>query len=236
MMLFINSEKVFLFFIILIKITSSETNTCNSENNKQLSNTDYFTDIIKFDQDNYRAGHTIVTKNKELLIEFSLDYDSSTRLFYGLKNNGRNYFPDDSFVKISFFLSNLKYIVIDVGDHEGVKNRYESTNHLVKINDGTDNEKEYILSISTYRTIMELFNIETFDSTIKNSIRYLGHQIFSFQFQVLEAKLNDEYVYFWAFSHKGNYEKDGLLYGQEEGSKKHWQRFNFLPSILIQLK
>ena len=96
----INSEKVLFLFIILIKITLSATNTCNYKDNKQLSNTDCFTDIIKFDQDCYRAGHAIVTKNNELLIEFSLDDDSSTRLFYGLKNNGRNYFDGDSFIKI----------------------------------------------------------------------------------------------------------------------------------------
>ena len=212
----INSEKVFLLFIFLIKIALSATNTCKSENNKQLSNTDCFTDIIKFDQDCYRAGHAIVTKNNELLIEFSLDSDNSIRLFYGLKDNGRNYFDDDSFIKI-----------IDVGDHEGVKNRYESMNRLVKINNGTNNEKEYILSISTYRTIMELYDIDTFTVAIKNSIRYLGHQIFSFQFQTLEATLNNEYVYFCAFSHKDNYEENGLLYGQEEGSKTTLVRFKF---------
>ena len=49
-----------LFFIKFIFISS---NTCKS--NAKVSNTDCFTDIIKFDQNNYRAGHAITTKNGE---------------------------------------------------------------------------------------------------------------------------------------------------------------------------
>ena len=213
MMSLINSEKVFLFFIFLIKITSSETNTCNSENNKQLSNTDCFTDIIKFDQDNYRAGHAIVTKNKELLIEFSLDYNSSNRLFYGLKNNGRNYFPDDSFVKI-----------VDIGDDNGIKSRYESMNRMVKINDNTNGETEYILSISTFKTVMELYDPETFNSAITYSKNYLDYQLFSFQFQILEGKINNEYVYFCSFTPTENIDNVG---GKETGTKTILTRFKF---------
>ena len=163
-----------LFFIKFIFISS---NTCKS--NAKVSNTDCFTDIIKFDQNNYRAGHAITTKNGELLIEYSLDADSSERLFYGLKNNGRNYFPNDSFIKI-----------IDVGNDEDVFNRYESMNRLVKINDGSNDGKEYILSISTFRTVLEIYDMEDWSFKIKNSIAYLGHQIFSFTFQILEAKYN----------------------------------------------
>ena len=88
----------FLLLIFLVKFIFTASNTCKS--NAKISNTDCFTDLIKFDQKNYRAGHAIATKNGELLIEFSIDDESSERLFYGLKKNGRNYFPGDSFIKI----------------------------------------------------------------------------------------------------------------------------------------
>ena len=85
---FLNREIVIFFLLFTIKFISSATNTCKS--NAKVSNTDCFTDIIKFNQKNYRAGHAVVTQNGELFIEYSLDADSSERLFYGLKKNGRN--------------------------------------------------------------------------------------------------------------------------------------------------
>ena len=217
MSIFYSDKTIIRFFflvMILIKFVSTSTNTCKS--NAKVSNTDCFTDIIKFNQKKYRAGHAIVTKNGELLIEYSLDEDSSDRLFYGLKNNGRNYFSDDSFIKI-----------INVGNHDGYKNRYESMNRIVKINGDSYEGKEYILSVSTYRTVMELYDIETWSSTIKKAITYFDNQIFSFQFPLLEAKYNNEYVYFIAFSHNYNYEENGVLVGKEEGFKSTIARFKF---------
>ena len=210
----IKTKSYLLFLIFLIKALPIASNTCKS--NAKISNTDCFTDLIKFDQKNYRAGHAIVTKSGELLIEFSIDDESSERLFYGLKKNGRNYFPDDSFIKI-----------IDVGSDQTRKSRYESMNRLVKINDGSNDGKEYILSISTFKTLMELYDIETWNFTIKNSISYLENQIFSFKFQILEAIYNNNYVYFIVFSHKDNYWDNGLYVGREEGPFVTLARFQF---------
>ena len=193
-------EKIFLFFLLFIRILPENTHTCFTD--KQISNTNCFTDIIKFDQKKYRAGHAIVTRNGELFIEYSLDIDSSERLFYGLKKNGRNYFSDNSYIK-----------TVNVGDDEGVRNRYESMNRIARLKNSAEDGKEYILSISTYRTVLELYDIETFNSKVKNSIKYLKHQIFSFQFPVLEAKHNNEYIYFCIFSHDDNYWKDEVEYG-----------------------
>ena len=180
--LIFNFSKVIFLLIFFFKFALAVTNTCKTNN--KLSNTDCFTDIIKFDGDNYRAGHAVVTSNDELFIEYSLDKESSNRLFYGLKKNGRNYFPDNSYVKL-----------IDVGNDEGVYNRYESNNRIVKVVDSnTNTEKEYILSVSTFRTVVELYDIETFDVKIRNSIKYLKHQIFSFEFPILEAKDNNKYT------------------------------------------
>ena len=81
----------------------------------------------------------------------------------------------------------------------------------------TNTEKEYILSVSTFRTVVELYDIKTFDVKIKNSIKYFGHQIFSFEFPILEYKDNNEYIYFCAFSHYKNYWSNGLEYGEEKG-------------------
>ena len=182
----ITPKIVFFLIIFLIKLKLIGSNTCKT--NPKVSNTDCFTDIIKFDGKNYRAGHAVVNENGELFIEYSLDADSLERLFYGLKKNGRNYFPNDSFVK-----------TLSIYDYGGVKCRYESNNALVKFKDSSNDGKQYILSISTFRSLVEIYDTETWSFQTQNSINFLGHQIFSFKFQLLEAKYNDEYIYFIVF-------------------------------------
>ena len=209
-----SKPKMIFLLLLIIGIIPVLGNTCKSS--ATVTNKDCFTDIIKFDQNVYRAGHAVVTQDNELLIEYSLDADSSTRLFYGLQSNGRNYFPDDSFVK-----------TINVDSHENVKCRYESMNRLVRINSDTLKNKEYILSVSTYRAALELHDLSDFSNTVINSIRYFGHQIFSFEFPLLEAKDGDNYIYFCIFSHDLNYESNGLLYGQEKGFHTSISKFSF---------
>ena len=211
----ITPKIVFFLIIFLIKLILIGSNTCKT--NPKVSNTDCFTDIIKFDGKNYRAGHAVANENGELFIEYSLDADSTERLFYGLKKNGRNYFPDDSFVK-----------TLSIYDYGGVKCRYESNNALVKFNDGSNSEKQYILSISTFRSLVEIYDTETWSFQTQNSINFLGHQIFSFKFPILEAKYNNEYIYFCAFSHYTNkYNEKNDLIGEEFGYYTSLSSFKF---------
>ena len=189
----INFNKIIFLLIFLIKFIFIATNTCKSNN--RISITDCFNDIIKFDQDKF-----------------------SIRLFYGLNKNGRNYFPDNSFIKL-----------INVNCDEEVCSRFESNNIIVKIFNSTINTvKEYILSISSYITVIELYDIETFNFKIMNSIKYLQHQVFSFEFPILEYKNNNEYIYFCVFSHSDNYyDNHGVLKGYEKGEKASIVRFKF---------
>ena len=49
--------------------------------------------IIVFDSDHYRAGNFAINKNNDMFIEYSYQ---NKRLFYGLQQNGRYYFKDES--------------------------------------------------------------------------------------------------------------------------------------------
>ena len=140
-------EKIFLLFLLFIRILPENTHTCFTD--KQISNTNCFTDIIKFDQKKYRAGHAVVTRNGELFIEYSLDEDSSERLFYGLKKNGRNYFSDNSYVKTVCTLFN-DYII----NWEEQKHNIETNIDINSIKPPTHNNSfdigyEYIPDIIT---------------------------------------------------------------------------------------
>ena len=79
--------------------------------------------------ENFRAGHFETFKDGSLIIEYSEDNSNSNqyekRLFYGLKKNGRYYFPDESpFKHFEFYnTSNNKYT-----------GRFESKNKIIYLN------------------------------------------------------------------------------------------------------
>ena len=61
-----------------------------------------------------------------------------------------------------------------------------------------------------------------------NSIKYLQHQVFPFEFPILEYKNNNEYIYFCVFSHSYNYyDNHGVLKGYDKGEKASIVRFKF---------
>ena len=78
-------------------------------------------------------------KNKDLIVEFSDDGGPSSstegfsRVFYGLKENGRYYFPNESPTR------EIENIV----GNGTARGRYESLNHLVVVEDDLQRKNEY---------------------------------------------------------------------------------------------
>ena len=120
-------------------------------------NTDCFNQVLYFNQTNrsYRSGHFALNKNGDMIVEYSSD---QYRLFYGLKKNGEFYFEN--------FTKEIE-IKIDYDFQYGLStsDRYEAINSFVSLSDDTNKEKEYLLSISSYLTILELHDLETDEST-----------------------------------------------------------------------
>ena len=123
-----------------------------------LNNLSCFNDVIIFSHRKFRAGHAVTYKSGDTIFEFSVD-DSpvSTRLFYGLKKNGRYYFPGEPVYK--------QFNMVDKNDTSNTGNlgRYESHNLLVHTQDDPEKTKEYLFSISTYDSLIELHDIENDD-------------------------------------------------------------------------
>ena len=100
----------FFFFnlaIFIIQINISFNKKCAK--NTLITNTTCFNDVLKFENKYYRAGHFVTYKNGDMIAEFSDDNGSSdgfSRLFYGLKKNGRYYFPNNS---PTYEIKNKKY-------------------------------------------------------------------------------------------------------------------------------
>ena len=101
-MLIFSYSKNILIFIHLLTVFSSNTN------------------ILIFNSDPYAYGHSALTKDGDIIIEYSYE---NKRLFYGLNKNGRGYFQENNLSVPT------KYITIN-GDNT---NRVQSRNIFVQL-------------------------------------------------------------------------------------------------------
>ena len=167
------SKKLIILLIQFINLINLNCQICNKdnpiENNKCLNEIK----IFKFEDKHYRAGHFATNTNGDMIIEYSFE---SFRLFYGLKKDGREYYPDG--------IKEIK-ILNDAIFSERL-GRYESINSFVSIINDIKKEKEYLLSISSYKTILELYDIENGDYKIKDSVDFFNKDngIFSYIFLI----------------------------------------------------
>ena len=189
-----NSKFILLIFISIIFLLNLKpifsAKLCKDD--KKISNTDCFTNILKFDHKRYRAGHSATNKQGIFLLEFSYDGETGDRLFYALKPNGRYYFSNESPTK-----------EITLASKDGIIARYESMNAFVSLKTDTPKTKEYFLSISTYSCFMEIYDLNseslTYDAIY--NYNYLGVQIFSFKFELFETSYSGNLEYYLVFCH-----------------------------------
>jgi len=190
----INSAKFICFIFPLIMFINNIklilTLTACSKNDA-ISNKACFNDVLIFDNMQCRSGHSALNKDGLFILEFSNDGETGNRVFYGLESNGRYYFSDNPTKEIILTAKN------------DVIARYESINAFVTLKNDINKEKEYFLSISTYKCFMEIYNFTKEDinyDTIYNS-DYLGNQIFSFKFELFETIYNNVVSYYLVFCH-----------------------------------
>ena len=124
--------KSFLIFIFYF-ITFANIKCQNCEKDISIEDTNCFNSITIINVPNkfYRAGHFALNKNGDMIIEYSYD---KYRLFYGLKKNGKYFFPNIT-----------KEIEIINTDGNSTKiQRYESINSFISLINDTNKEKEYL--------------------------------------------------------------------------------------------
>lgn len=154
-------------------------NTCSTQPN--IVNKNCFTDIIQFNQKDYSYGRSVISEEGDLIIEYSLDSDHLERLFYGIKSDGRNYFSDNSFIK-----------VINLDNDGKDKHRKESINCITKIEDSkTGNIVPRIISITSSC-------IEIYDPDISSCYCYDTNDDFKSQVKFYQGFENNGEYYFGA--------------------------------------
>ena len=170
----------FLFILINCESCRSGLNITDSECFNEIT-------YLDFENKHYRAGHFAMNSKGDLILEYSYN---QYRLFLGFKSNGKFYFPEmTKEIELKSNKINSSFI-----------RRYESINSFISFMDDSIKQKEFLLSISSYITILELYDFEDGNDSYKitESVNFFNNSlgIFSYVFQILEAKINDNNIYF----------------------------------------
>ena len=194
---------IFSFLIFSNIIIFSKCSTCAKDNSIYLKTC--FNDVLLFNNKKYRAGHFVTYKNKDMIVEFSDDgglggaNDGFSRIFYGLKSNGRYYFPNES----------PTWEINNIGKIDSARGRYESLNTIVYTEDDLNRESEILFSISSYDSLTELHFINNKTYTYTKTTNFVSRTLFSFQYNMVEVEHNNKIFYFIAFTHSSVSTRNG---------------------------
>ena len=123
----------------------------------------------------------------DLIIEYSYN---QYRLFFGFKNNGKFYFPE---------ITKEMELQSNIINQTSIR-RYESINSFISLINDPNKQKEYLLSISSYITVLELYDFENDNDSynITESVNFFDNSlgIYAYTFQILEAKIENDIFYF----------------------------------------
>ena len=179
-----NSLSIFLF---ILKINLLFCKSCKGITD--LTDIGCFNSVIMFNHQHYRAGHGATNDNGDTIFEFSVDDVYSKRLFYGLKKNGRYYFPGEPVFK--------EFDITDKNDTSNSNNlgRLESYNLFVHTQNEDEQNKQYLFSISSYESLVELHDIESGEyQTVQTKKFYNERRIFSYQYSIFEIGNSSTFI------------------------------------------
>ena len=138
--------------------------------------------ILEFDAYNYRAGHFAFDSRGDMVIEYSRN---NHRLFFGLKKDGNLLFKDaeGDLVPTKEF---------HFGEDSNMCKRYESQNIFVINNNNGD---EYLFTLGTSKSYTELHDLDNDRVIFKPTGEFLGEEIFSYRFPLLNITNNGKQEY-----------------------------------------
>ena len=172
-------SKYFNIIIFLFMITIPIFYSDNNINN-----------VITIDNKHYRAGNFALNSNGDMIVEYSCN---NSRLFYGLKENGRYYFNGTENDETP-----TKEIEIINSENNDIYGRYESKNIFISLQDDINSNKQYLFSTSSYKSVTELYNIDNLENNdyfIRTTSSILGHEIFSYSYSLLELPIETQKQY-----------------------------------------
>jgi len=145
---------------ILLKDGSCVSQFCTEDQFKnedciidnEIIKTQWLNNIIWIGDKDFRFVNFAKYSNGDLIIETTSSPDSSKRIFYGLKQNGRIFFEK---YNSSFFSMEVKD---QITNEENTRD--ESEVFVVAIKDDEFNEKEYLVNVGKFEQYTELYEFE----------------------------------------------------------------------------
>ena len=182
-------SKILNFFILLFYIKFNIFLCQACQRNESLLNSKCFNNILYINE-NFRAGYLAKNKNGDIIVEYST---LERRLFYGIKNSGKFYYDNIPYTK-QFNVTILFH------KNENFFERYESRNKFISLKDDSNKTKEYLLSISSYKSLIEIYDIEN-DALYRHFEDIIfADYIYSYQFMLLDSKINKQNIYFCIYN------------------------------------
>ena len=201
----------FLFFIIIsINLIYVNTNECKSD--ASLNNRNCFTQIFTFDHTKLRGGQFYTNQNGDLIIEYRDDTFPNKRIFYGIKQEGGNFFPTEN----GFFEYNIEGLTLD--ESKNCTRKHDSMSYFVLIPDEEDNsEKEYLFTVNPFKSFVELQDLKSEGNTrytweLKSFINYNDDEFLRNETFLIGIKNNSEFFITFSKISTDNYDKDKAFY------------------------
>ena len=140
----------------MIEFVDSNFRILNQVTEEKISKIE--NNIITLNHSKYKAGNFAKNKNGDLIIEFSSEDEKySKRLFYGMTKDGRYYFMNQTSYTQELNI-NINEI-IDMYEYYNFFNIYDSKNLFVTVKNEPNNKNQYLFSINSYYSIVELHNL-----------------------------------------------------------------------------
>ena len=136
-----------------------ESKECILDN--QIIKTQFLNNLMNLGEMSFRYFNFIQFSNGDLILETSSFPPNNKRIFFGLKNNGRFYFKNETNEETPFYFL--------IADNEN-ESKFESGNSII-ISDG----KEYFLSIGRLDTYTELFDFENNKIISNKTLDLIGY-------------------------------------------------------------
>ena len=197
-----------IIFLIIINLNcifcQNLSNFCS--NNLHFDNTKCFNNIIIFNQKKYQANNFAKNKNGDLILELTElsenDEISSSRLLYGLKNEGEFMFSNKPSYAYEFHIDNNEEIINEYNSVY-LNRTCNSINLFVSLRNDINKENQYLFSINPYKSMVELYNLNKDNNSYYiwsfNNFFRLNKDDYSFQYEYLLIELRNESTYIISF-------------------------------------
>ena len=202
----LNFYLILLLSFLMIKSQSTRDPFANLEScldEPYLSNEYCFNNNIFFDSKKYQINNFAKNENGDLMLQISeqtkYGIKSTSRLFYGLTNEGRYLFKNESSYSNEFKV-NIDEDTFDDNDFYHINPIKDSKNLFVTIKNTPNKENKYLFSINSYNSMVELYDLNNDNN---NYIIWSFHKFFNlnsddynfpFDYELFEIKDRNEYV------------------------------------------